>query len=387
MDKNISKVNTDDGIELIELFNKIKANYKVIVNCLIVAFVIALLIIILTPKQYKTQISLLSESNSKSSAGGLLGQLGGLSGLSMDNLIGMDLGGGLGKDALTPDLYPDIVRSTTFLMEILSARILEPKSDKEITVAQYLNDFSKPSILGIPSYLLNKIKSKNNDSELFSDQNFNSPLNLTQQQSDLIKSLSEIINIKVIKSGGGLTGGGNKIIKISVEVQNPIVSASLAILVEKNLKEYIINYNTNKVKKDLKFIEARYLEAQKRYYQAQKILADYDDSHTNTILASVKTNRKRLETENNLAAGIYKGLAQKLEQAKILVQDKTPVFTVIEPAKIPLRKSKPKRIFIMISFLFIGIFAGITIIFSKGFIKSFNLKPNFRKSESHSVSN
>jgi hypothetical protein len=370
MDKSISKVNTDDSIELIDLFKKIKANYKVIFNCLIVAFVFALIVIILTPKQYKTQISLLSESNSKSSASGLLGQLGGLSGLNMDNLMGIDLGGGSGKDFLTPDLYPAIVRSTTFLMEVLSATIIEPKSDKEITVAQYLNDFSKPSILGIPFYLLNKIKSKNNDSELFSNQNFNSPLNLTQQQSDLIKSLSEIIDIKIIKSGGGLTGGGNKIIKISVEVQNPIVSASLAILVEKSLKEYIINYNTNKVKKDLKFIEVRYLEAQKRYYQAQKILADYDDSHTNTILASVKTNRKRLETENNLTAGIYKNLAQKLEQAKILVQDKTPAFTVIEPAKIPLKKNKPKRIFIMISFLFIGGFVGIIIIFGKEFVKS-----------------
>jgi len=368
MNKKINPENVEDGIDLIELFKKIKVKYKIINICLIIAFLLAIVIVILTPKQYKTQISLLAESNLKSPASGILGQLGRLSGLDMGSLMGLNIGSS-GSDALTPDLYPDIVKSTPFLMEILSKKIEEPKHKTNITVAQYLNDFTKPSIWGIGGYIINLFKAKKAE-DLITKKTPNRPLKLSRKQADLVKSLSDIIEVYVIKSVGGLIGGEIKIINVSIELQNPLVSALVAELVVNNLKQYIINYNTGKAKKDLEFIEARYQEARERYYKTQKTLADYDDSNINVIIASVYTNRTLLETENLLAANLYNSLAQKLEQAKIMVQDRTLVFTVIEPAKIPLKKSKPKTSLIIIGMLFIGGFVGLTIILCKEFIQS-----------------
>jgi len=370
MNDKTNSENIEEGMDLTELFVKIKAKSKTVYISILAAFVLAIVIVVLTPKQYKTEISLLAESNSKGSASGLLGQLGGLSGANLGSLMGLDFNGGSGSDALTPDLYPNIVKSTTFLMEILSKTIEEPESKSKITVAHYLSDYSKPSISGIAAYLIDKLKNGNDD-ELISKNIPGQPLKLSRKQANLVEALSDLIEVDVIKSGGGLTGGESKIINVSIEMQDPLLSAVLAELVVTNLKHYIINYNTGKAKQDLEFIDARYLEARERYYKTQKALADYDDSNINVILASVRTNRQRLETENSLASSLYNSLAQKLEQSKIIVQDRTPVFTVIEPAKIPLKKCKPKTSLILISMLFVGGFVGVTIVLTKEFVQSF----------------
>lgn len=373
MDTKIKSENKEEGIELFELLNIIKIKKRIVFISIGVAFVFALLFIILTPKEYKTQMSLLAESNTKGSTAGLLGQLGGLTGGNLGSLMGLDLSGSSGTEALTPDLYPNIVKSTTFLMEILEESIIEPESQKKMTVAEYLSDYTRPSVSGIPGYILNLIKSSDEE-----DFNFrkgaDQPLKLSLKQEGLVEALSGIIEVDVIKSGGGLTGGESKIINVSIEIQDPYLSAVLAELVVTNLKQYIINYNTGKAKNDLEFIEARYLDAREKYYKTQNALAQFDDSNINVILASVGTKRQRLETENSLAAGLYNGLAQKLEQSKIIVQDRTPVFTVIEPAKIPLRKSKPKSSLILISLLFMGGFVGVSIVLGQEFIKSYSIK-------------
>ena len=191
-------------------------------------------------------------------------------------------------------------------------------------------------------------------------------LKLTKQQTDLANGLADIINLNVVTgTGGGLTGGGSKTITVSIEVQDPVVSAQLADLVVSSLKLYIVDYNTGKAKKDLDFIKARYTEARDKYYATQQALANHNDRNLNVILASVNTSKERLQTENQLAANIYNSLAQVLEQAKIKVQDQTPVFTVIEPAKVPLLKSKPKSIVIMLGLMFVGAFVGIGVVFLK----------------------
>ena len=50
---------------------------------------------------------------------------------------------------------------------------------------------------------------------------------------------------------------------------------------------------------------------------------------------------------------VYNTLAQKLEQDKLRVQEQTPIYTIIEPATVPLKASAPKKVLILIGFLFI----------------------------------
>nr|WP_321486357.1 GNVR domain-containing protein [uncultured Draconibacterium sp.] len=374
MSKNTAIINKKDYLEIKDLLNRLKQNRGILIKSAAIAFLAGVFIVVFTPKVYKTEVSLLAESNSNSPANGLMGQLGNIAGFDVGGLMGMDMSGS-NSSALTPDLYPEVVKSTTFLIDILQEKVYLPKEDITLSVSEYLQEHTKPTISGWPGYALSLLKSKG-EKRMIPPKNEGEPLNLSQADLNLIKGLASTIEVNIIKSEGAITGGDSKIIKVSVEQQDPYVSALLTEKVIASLKQYIIDYHTSKEKKDLAFIEARYQEAKTRYFEKQEALADYDDSNVNVILASAKSRRDRLVTESTLASNLYKSLAQKREQAQILVQDKTPVFTVIEPAKVPLQKSKPKTIFTIISLTLVGLFAGTCIVLWKEFIISNNTDNN-----------
>ena len=63
-----------------------------------------------------------------------------------------------------------------------------------------------------------------------------------------------------------------------------------------------------------------------------------------------------MKNEMTLTFNVYNTLAQKLEQDKLRVQEETPVYTVIEPATVPLKASSPKKALILVGFVFLALF-------------------------------
>ena len=82
-----------------------------------------------------------------------------------------------------------------------------------------------------------------------------------------------------------------------------------------------------------------YIEAKENYYKSQRNLAAFIDANMNVVSAEFKTTQEKLQNEANLAYAIYNQMAQQLQMAKVKVQDTTPVFTIIEPAKMCIRDS------------------------------------------------
>ena len=66
-----------------------------------------------------------------------------------------------------------------------------------------------------------------------------------------------------------------------------------------------------------------------------------------------------------LTFNVYNTLAQKLEQDKLRVQEETPVYTVIEPSTIPLKASSPRKLIILVGFVFLAVAGGIGYLFEK----------------------
>src|ERR1035437_8073214 len=356
------KTGVDEGIDLMEVIKQIWAGRKTVLLFMAAGFLLAVVVVLVTPKQYQTQVKLLAETGSKNGAGGLLGQLGGMSGLNLGGLSGL-MGGSSSEDALTPELYPDVVKSTPFLLEVLGKKVTESKHGVTMTVADYLSLYSKSPFSGLTGLFKGKPVAVSFSKAVGSDPS-KGLLKLTKDQKDLADGLADIISLSVASSaGGGLTGGGSKVITVSIEVQDPQVSAQLADSVVGCLKNYIISYNTGKAKKDLDFVKARFNEARDRYYATQQALASHNDRNLNVITSSANMSKERLSTENALASNIYNSMAQVMEQAKLKVQDQTPVFTVIEPAKVPLIKSKPKGVIIAMGLMFVGAFVGVGVVF------------------------
>ena len=75
------------------------------------------------------------------------------------------------------------------------------------------------------------------------------------------------------------------------------------------------------------------------------------------MLQSIKNKRDAMENEMQLRFNIYTQLSQQLQLAEAKVQERTPVFTVIQGASVPLMASSTPRSYIVVLFVFLGILA------------------------------
>ena len=96
-------------------------------------------------------------------------------------------------------------------------------------------------------------------------------------------------------------------------------------------------------------------EAKAQYIKAQQTFGSYSDANTDLILQSFKAKQDELENEMQLRYNIYNQTSQQLQMARAKVQERTPAFTQIQPATVPLKKDGPKRMTIVLGFMFFAI--------------------------------
>jgi len=159
------------------------------------------------------------------------------------------------------------------------------------------------------------------------------------------------------------------VISLNVTMQDPLVSAALTDTVMRNLQSYITEYRTNKARRDLVYTEKLYKEAKKTYYIAQQKYASFADANLDIVLIGYRTQLERLQNEATLAYGVYNQMSQQLQMAKAKVQEVTPVYTVVQPATVPLRPEKPNKPMILIGFLFLAFVGSIGWILGKDMLK------------------
>ena len=341
MSKNenpISRPVEDDEISINfgEIYGALK-KYKILIAATALLFALLGAIYSLTLNmEYEANVRLVPETSDggKSSGGG---SLGGLS--SLANLAGINLGGMTGTDAIQPAMYPNIVQSIPFLQELINAKIYNPKIKK-----WQLNKDLKNVLIPL-----------NNGEKI----DF---INIDKKEAGLLNKLKGYVLVEIEKK--------TSLILIKCTLPDPIIAANLASLVQKQLTKYIINYRTEKVKKELAFLTLRQDEARKRYDPALFTYSNYKDQNRNKFLNVAKTQEKKLQYEVDLAFNLYSSLTSQLSEAQIRVQKETPIFKVLEPAQVPLSRSSPKRSLITIGAMFIGIFVSLLIVF----FKSVNLK-------------
>ncbi len=94
-------------------------------------------------------------------------------------------------------------------------------------------------------------------------------------------------------------------------------------------------------------------------------------------MLSYRAEQERLQNEMNLAYNVYTQVAQQLQMAKAKVQEITPVYTVVQPASVPLRPAKPNKVMILIGFIFLaGVGSVGWILFVKDLLKGWKKANN-----------
>ena len=62
----------------------------------------------------------------------------------------------------------------------------------------------------------------------------------------------------------------------------------------------------------------------------------------------------KLEIESSMALSKYQAMSAQAENAKHKLQEKTPAFTTLQNASVPLRPSAPKRVFFCLGMLILA---------------------------------
>lgn len=343
--KKYQSTGNGQEIDLMELALYLWKKRKLYLKWGIVAVVTALVIGFSIPKEYTTTVKLAPES---SEASNKIGNFGGLAAMA-----GIDLSTATGQEALSPNLYPDIMNSTPFLLELFPEKVTDKQKTLTVSLYNYMEEHQRHAwwdyVLKAPFRLLAVITDSFSENE--QETKDVNPFHLTKKQENVLKGLRERINVFVDKK--------TMVITISVQMQDPLISAEVTRNVIDLLQVYITKYRTQKAKKDLEFTNKVLAEARDAYYKAQKAYAAFEDANKNIISASYRTEQERLRNEMTLTFNVYNTLAQKQEQDKLRVQEQTPVYTVIEPATVPLKASSPRKLIILIGFAFLSIL-GVT---------------------------
>ena len=346
----------EQEIDLIELAQKLWKERKFLLKGCGIAVVVGLIVAFSIPKEYTTSVMIAPEASDNKG--------GGLS--SLASLAGINLNTSSGSDAIYPDLYPDIVSSTPFVTGLFDVPVRDMDGEINTTLYDYMDEYQRVPwwsyIISAPFKALGWIVSLFKESEEEVDKL--DPFQLTKEQTDIVKALSDHIGVSVDKKTGVTT--------ISVTMQDPRISACLTDTVVNRLQSYIIDYRTNKARKDFHFQEKLFERKKKEYEMAQENYAKFADANKNIILQSYRAEQVRLENEMNLAYQVYTSVAQQLQMAEAKVQEITPVYTVVEPATIPVKASKPNKVMILLGVVFlVGIVCVSWILLGRRFIDTF----------------
>ena len=331
-------------IDLMEYARKLWAARKLLLKVAGLAIIVGIVIALTTPKQYTVSVTLAPES-SKSGGGGLSGIA------SMLGVGGFNMGSD--ADALNVTLYPDIVSSTPFILDLMDTPVSTIDEEQpDTTLVGYLKEYTSSSLMGtvmsLPFKAIGGIMSLFKSEEEEKTDIIN-PFHLTQEQSQTVNGLKKMIVANVDKKTGVTT--------VSVTMQDPMVAAILTDTVIVKLKEHITKYRTSKAEEDCKYWEELNKVRQDDYYMKQKKYAEYVDANKNVVLQSVRIEQERLQNEMNLAYQVYSSVASQLQMAKAKVQEAKPVFAVVEPASVPLQPSGTSRKMILLGVVFLAVAA------------------------------
>ncbi len=317
--------------------------YKVLLTAFLFAGFGTAIALLIKP-EFRSEARIMPEMNNGS--GDILKRLASVAGFA-----GVDFSDTEGMDAIRPDLYPNVLQSTPFILYLIDQPVTTTDGQFQ-TIAQFLlpNDgrwslkklllFDKPNT--VPPTSTNKIAGA---------------VRLSVNQQELTDEIGERISAKFDTRSG--------IITIVAKMPDANVAAAVAQLAMNYLTNYVTDYRTEKERQDLQFYDQQVGKAYKRYTRAQFNVFQYNDHHKNVVMLATTMDRHNMEVELAVAQKVYTDLSYHLEQAKIKVQDRTLIFKVLEPPNVPLRRSSPKRTVLVLLFAVLGLVLGIMYVLAR----------------------
>ena len=325
------------NINAIDFIKLLLADKKKICIYSFVAGVIGVLLAFGTPKIYKSIVVLAPEESGNSFSGSIS---------SLASMVGMNMKIGQTGDAIYPEIYPDLMGSTKFIVGLFPVKVTTQKTHDTYTYQEYIEKHQRLAIHDYPmawiADLIEKLKSDDNDGKGHKTD----PFCLTKKEDAVAKFIKAKIDCSVDKK--------TNVITIIVEDQDPLIAATLADSVQEHLQLAITDYRTKKARIDLEYMNKLFVEASQQYKKARLKYASFGDANSNVALQSVQSQLDELENEMQLKYNIYQQVVEQLQLAKAKVQERTPAFTIIENATVPIKHSSRPKVVTLIIWMILG---------------------------------
>jgi uncharacterized protein involved in exopolysaccharide biosynthesis len=344
-------------IDFMAMFRKLYKQRKRIYKMIGIGIITGIIIGFSIPKTYRVSVSLSPES-------GITGTSG-LSGIA--SMFGLgNSSTGFGEDALTFNMFPEIVKTNPFALEMLQIPI-ETKENNHIILYDYLDTEKKTwwsYIMGIPNMAIGGIISLFKETPKDNSKTTINPFQLNPEQTGRIGMLKNILKVETDKK--------TNMTKVTVSLQDPLAAAIVADSAVHKLQEYITDYRTRKAKQDYDFQLSLCEQYKKEYFEAQQEYAKFADANRNVILQTLTSEKDRLQKNLSMAEQIYSQSMGQLQVLRGKVQEAKPVFAVVEPATVPLAPASPKKMLIITAFAFLAfVLESAWILFGKDIYHDF----------------
>lgn len=363
----------EGGIDIMALIRSLWDGRKTIFICLGIFIVLGLIAALSMKRTYTvTTVMVPQMGDSKSGLGGLAA------------LAGFDLGGTSNNGELSPIVYPQIVSSVPFSLEMMHTPLHYQKCDTMISMFDYAEaGYEKPSVftyikrytIGLPGVLMGALRSKPDEVALPGGASDSTgaakPLVVSQKEQKMLEHMGQVISLAVDKKEGYIT--------LTVNGSEPIQTAELAMKAQQLLQSEVTRFRTEKSQGELDYIQARYNEAKEEADRYQVMLASATDRSQYIATTSATVGKARIQSKYNVANTVFMEMAKQLEQAKMKVKKETPSFSIIQPVTVPMKPSN-SRSKTLIIWVFLGIVVGCGIVLCKYYWPQ--LKEKFKKPES-----
>lgn len=337
-----------ESIDFGKYFHLLLGNWKKILLWAFIGALFGIMIGFSKPKEFVSNAVVAPELVTRGSSSGL-SSLASLAGFNM-NTLAM-------TDAMHPDLYPEIIKSQNFMIDLFDMPVTVETRDSLVhtDLYDYMLNYTKSPwwgvIFGFPHVAMDWVKGLFVKEDPIDDAEGHenvSRVRLTKEQERVAIALTKSVAATVEKK--------TYVLKIKVKMQDRVIAAQVANQIIENLKAFVIAYRAEKAKESVDYYKEVEDETLAEYLKAQREYSRYVDSHKGFVMQSSMIEEQRLQNIASLKFQMYNQTAQNLLMARAKVQLEAPVLVVIQPGMAP-HKGSPSKVKLAMLWFVLGAMA------------------------------
>lgn len=338
----MTNMNTSNKIDFSQIYQKLWSNKFLFIKIWVITFVLSCLWIFPQPRYYTCSVSIAPESSDTKGGGSLT---------SLAASFGLNLGSMSSSDAIYPQLYPELFKSTDFIVDFFDIKVTSVDGKINTDYYTYITQHQKANPYTVPlTWVKDNIKAllgeeKPQDIPGRDGKRFD-PFRLSITADKAKEFVQGSIKCTYSKT--------TDIVTIEVRDQDPLICATLADSAMAHLQNFIVEYRTKKSIIDYEYYKDLAEEAKQEYEDVRISYSTFVDKHSMMHLASHTTKQLALESEMQVKQQLYNIMTTRMEEARGKIQENTPAFTTLKSATVPVLPAGPKRMFFCATMLLLS---------------------------------